>query len=407
MTKDRQSQIEFVSLMAALMSIAALALDALLPALDIIGNAIGTTSLAQNQLLITLFFLGLGTGPLLFGPISDSVGRKPVVYAGFIMFVFASILCIYTTSFEFMITGRILQGIALSAPRTISVAMIRDKFNGDYMARIMSFVAVVFILVPIVAPAMGKWILDRFGWEAIFEVQVFFAILVAIWFWKRQPETLIKEKRTSFRPAIFITGFKELFNYKQTIAFTFIWGFITGSFLVYLSTAQQVFEEQYLLKESFPYIFATLAITIGTATLLNGTLVIRFGMLRLITWALLGYVLIPLIYVLIFHNGVNPPYWVVLIFFAMEFFAVGFIFGNLRALAMEPVGHIAGIGAAITGCIATVMAVPISAYIGSFVVDSVLPIFIGFLACGVMAFAILGYFFLSKRGLFKLNLNKL
>ncbi len=105
---------------------------------------------------------------------------------------------------------------------------------------------------------------------------------------------------------------------------------------------------------------------------------IRFGMLRLITWALLGYVLIPLIYVLIYHNGVNPPYWVVLIFFAMEFFAVGFIFGNLRALAMEPVGHIAGIGAAITGCIATVMAVPISAYIGSFVVDSVLPIFIGF-----------------------------
>ncbi|MBT8264148.1 MAG: Bcr/CflA family drug resistance efflux transporter, partial [Muriicola sp.] len=141
-------------------------------------------------------------------------------------------------------------------------------------------------------------------------------------------------------------------------------------------------------------------------TLLNGTLVVRFGMLRLITLALLGYVLIPLIYVLIFQNGVNPPYWIVLIFFAMEFFAVGFIFGNLRALAMEPVGHIAGIGAAITGCIATVMAVPISAYIGSFVVDSVLPIFIGFLACGVIAYAILGYFFLSKRGFLQLKRNK-
>ena len=401
MIQKRRSQIEFVGLMAALMSIAALALDALLPALDIIGDAVGTTNLAQNQLLITLFFLGLGTGPLLFGPISDSIGRKPVVYAGFLLFIFASLMCVYARSFEVMIAGRILQGISLSAPRTISVAMIRDRYSGDYMARIMSFVAVVFILVPIIAPTLGKWILDGFGWEAIFHVQVFFSLLVAFWFWRRQPETLLPEKRTSFRFGVFIDGYRELLNYKQTMAFTFIWGFITGSFLVYLSTSQQVFEEQYLLKESFPYIFATLAVTIGTATLLNGTLVLRFGMLRLVTVALAAYIIIPLTYVLIYSGGDNPPYWVVLIFFALEFFAVGFIFGNLRALAMEPVGHIAGIGAAITGCIATVMAVPISAFIGSFVVDSVLPIFIGFLICGLLSYGILAYFFLSKRRLFK------
>jgi DHA1 family bicyclomycin/chloramphenicol resistance-like MFS transporter len=247
---------------------------------------------------------------------------------------------------------------------------------------------------------MGKLILDGFGWEAIFHIQVFFSLLVAFWFWKRQPETLVPEKRTSFRMGVFIDGYRELLNYKQTMAFTFIWGFITGSFLVYLSTSQQIFEEQYALKESFPYIFATLAITIGTATLLNGTLVVRFGMLRLVTLSLGAYVLIPLLYVLIFHNGINPPYWVVLLFFALEFFAVGFIFGNLRALAMQPVGHIAGIGAAITGCVATLMAVPISAFIGSFVANSVLPVFIGFLICGLIAYGILGVFFLSKRGVF-------
>ena len=386
--------------MAALMSIAALALDALLPALDIIGIAVGTTSLAQNQLLITLFFLGLGIGPLLFGPVSDSIGRKPVVYAGFALFIFASLLCVYAQSVELMIAGRILQGISLSAPRTIAVAMVRDRYSGDQMARILSFVTVIFILVPIIAPSMGKLIMDGFGWKAIFHVQVFFSLIVAFWFWKRQPETLVPEKRTSFRMGVFIKGYRELLNYKQTIAFTFIWGFITGSFLVYLSTSQQIFEEQYALKESFPYIFATLAITIGMATLLNGTLVVRFGMLRLVTLSLAAYVLIPLLYVVIFHNGINPPYWVVLLFFALEFFAVGFIFGNLRALAMQPVGHIAGIGAAITGCVATLMAVPISAFIGSFVVSSVLPVFIGFLICGLIAYAILGGFFLSKRGVF-------
>ncbi|MEY8021790.1 multidrug effflux MFS transporter [Muriicola sp. SD30] len=394
---QRRSQLEFVGLMAALMSIAALALDALLPALDLIGKDVGTTSLAENQLLITLFFLGLGVGPLLFGPISDSVGRKPVVYVGFALFIGASLLCVYAPQFETMIAGRILQGIALSAPRTISVAMIRDRYSGDQMARILSFVVVVFILVPIVAPTLGKWILDAMGWEAIFHFQVVFAILVAIWFWKRQPETLVPEKRNSFRLNVFVNGYKELLNYKQTMVFTFIWGFITGSFLVYLSTAQQVFEDQYLMKESFPYIFACLAITIGTATLLNGTLVLRFGMLRLVTVALAFYILVPLVYVILFYGQVNPPYWVALGFFGMQFFAVGFVFGNLRALAMEPVGHIAGIGSAITGCLATLMAVPISAFIGSFVRDSIFPIFLGFLTCGIIAYFLLAYFYLSRR----------
>jgi DHA1 family bicyclomycin/chloramphenicol resistance-like MFS transporter len=392
-----RTQLEFVALMAALMSIAALALDALLPALDLIGQDIGTTSLAQNQLLITLFFLGLGVGPLLFGPVSDSIGRKPVVYAGFGLFVFASFLCVFSSRFETMIAGRILQGIALSAPRTISVAMIRDRYSGDQMARILSFVVVVFILVPIVAPTLGKWILDALGWQAIFHVQVVFAIMVAWWFWKRQPETLVPEKRNSFRFSVFINGYRELLNYKQTTVFTFIWGFITGSFLVYLSTAQQVFEDQYLMKESFPYIFACLAITIGTATLLNGTLVLRYGMLRLVTVALGFYILVPLLYIVLFYGEVNPPWWMALVFFGMQFFAVGFVFGNLRALAMEPVGHIAGIGSAITGCVATLMAVPISAFIGSYVKDSITPIFLGFLICGTIAYGLLGYFYLSKR----------
>ena len=401
MPKSSPKQLEFVALMAALMSIVALALDALLPALDPIGTALAVSSPAENQLLITLFFLGLGVGPLLFGPVSDSIGRKPVVYLGFLVFIVSSMVCVLANSLEVMIVGRILQGISLSAPRTISVAMIRDTYSGDYMARIMSFVTVVFILVPIIAPALGKFILDRLGWEAIFHVQVGFSILVCWWFWKRQPETLPPAKRSSFRGRIFIEGFRELLNYRQTVSFTLIWGLITGSFLVYLSTSQQIFEQQYGLQEAFPYIFAALAITIGAATLLNGSLVVRLGMLRLVTVSILLYVLTALVYILAFYNGQNPDVEVLMIFFGLQFFAVGFIFGNLRALAMEPLGHIAGVGAAITGFVATIMAVPLSAYIGAFVIDSVLPMFIGFLISGLLSCLILLHFYFTRSGIRK------
>lgn len=391
MNPSKENHTEFIALMAALMSIVALALDALLPALDIIGIAIGSTDPASNQLLITLFFLGMGTGPLLFGPISDSIGRKPIVYLGFFLFIGASFICVVAKSLEWMIIGRILQGVSLSAPRTISIAMIRDRFSGDYMARIMSFVTVVFILVPIIAPAFGKLVLDRYGWEAIFYVQVIFSVLVALWFWKRQPETLPLSKRSGFNGLMLLRGFKEVMGYRRTVLFTGIWGLITGSFLVYLSTSQQIFEMQYRMPDLFPFLFAGLAITIGAATFLNGTLVIRFGMRRLIGWSLVVYTLTPLVYTVLFRDGQNPSVWVLMLFLGIQFFSVGFLFGNLRSMAMEPLGHIAGIGAAITGFMATLMSVPISAWIGVYVKDSALPLFIGFLICGTLALLLMLY----------------
>ena len=162
------------------MSIVALSIDALLPALQEIGITIGTETSADNQLLITMIFLGLGFGQLIFGPLSDSFGRKPIIYVGFVLFVLASFLCVYATNIETMVVGRILQGIGLSAPRTISIAMIRDRFSGDYMAKIMSFVVTIFILVPIVAPTLGKIMLDAYGWKSIFYSQLLFGVVVAI-----------------------------------------------------------------------------------------------------------------------------------------------------------------------------------------------------------------------------------
>jgi len=397
MLQKRRSQFEFIALMASLMSLVALSIDALLPALEEIGISINVQESHQNQLLITMIFLGLGVGQLFFGPISDSFGRKPMIYLGFLLFVIASFICVSATNLEMMIFGRILQGIGLSAPRTISIAMVRDSFSGNYMAKIMSFIVVIFILVPVVAPAIGKVMLDFYGWRFIFYSQLIYGCFVLLWLRKRQPETLPIEKRIPFSFNLFFNGTKEFLKYKQAVVFTLISGFVTGSFIVYLSASQQIFQEQYHLKEEFPYIFAGLAITVGLATFLNGTFVVRFGMLRLVSVFLVFFTAIPLLYGLLFFGKPNPSIGVLLFFFGIQFFALGFLFGNLRALAMQPVGHIAGIGAAINGFVSTVMAVPIATFIGSYVITTTLPLFLGFLVCGLLSLLLLFYLRLQRR----------
>ncbi|WP_405224640.1 multidrug effflux MFS transporter [Dokdonia sp. Asnod1-B02] len=395
MQKTKGSQIEFIALMAALMSVTALSIDALLPALDIIGVAIQTKTPADNQLLISMIFLGLGLGPLVFGPLADAKGRKSSVYFGFTVFIIASFICMYTRSFEVMILGRILQGIGLSAPRTICVAIIRDLYEGDYMARIMSFVTVVFLLVPIIAPAMGKVILDIWNWQAIFLVQVIISLFVMLWFWRRQEETLKPANRIPFSIERITRGFRETIKYKRTMGFTIIQGFIVGSFIVYISASQQIFQNQYGLVDEFPYIFAGLASAIGAAILLNANFVVRFGMEKIVTGALVGFFIVSILYVILFNDVLHPSVYVLIGFFAMQFFCIGFMFGNLRALAMEPVGHIAGIGAAITGLISTLMAVPISTFIGRFIEETTLPLFIGFSSCAAISLCIL--FWIKKK----------
>jgi MFS transporter, DHA1 family, multidrug resistance protein len=385
MQKNETFKFEFVALMASLMSIVALSIDALLPALPDIGASLNVTNPNDNQLLITMIFLGIGLGQLILGPLSDSFGRKPIVYFGFIIFILASLVCLSTRRFEVMIIARIFQGIGLSAPRTISISMIRDSYSGNYMAKIVSIVVMFFILVPVVAPTLGTLLIYLFNWEAIFYFNILFGLLITIWFWKRQPETLPKEKRITFTSHIYIDGIKEFFKYREAIAYTLVSGFITGSFMVYLSTSQQIFQQQYQLAELFPYIFASLAISVGLATYLNSTLVVKYGMLRIGYIAAIFYALVSLLYVGLFWSGTNPNIYVLVGFFALQFFSVGFLFGNLRALAMQPLGHIAGIGAAINGFISTVMAVPIANYIGSFVKTSVLPLFIGFSIFGVLS----------------------
>ncbi|MDN3493157.1 multidrug effflux MFS transporter [Winogradskyella bathintestinalis] len=388
MQNEKTSQLEFVVLMAALMSIVALSIDAVLPALPLIGEHLNLIDSSKTPQLITFIFLGLGFGQLIFGPLSDSFGRKPIVYVGFILFIIASIICVTTKSFEMMLFGRVLQGIGLAAPRTMSIAMIRDSYDGDYMAKIISVVVMVFILVPVVAPTLGQFLMNNYNWKFIFTFTLVFGVLVMIWFWLRQPETLKDKYKIPYRLSIFKTGTIQFLKIKSAVIYTLLSGFITGSFMVYLSTSQQIFEKQYNLAEEFPLIFASLAISVGLATFLNSQLVVRFGMKRIVHVAMLCFILTSLIFIILFYSGNNPSIEVLIVFFALQFFCIGFLFGNLRALAMQPMGHIAGIGSALNGFISTVMAVPIANFIGSYVKNSVTPLFVGFLVCGLISLAL-------------------
>lgn len=385
MGRGNISEFEFISLMAALMALAALSIDALLPGLDVIGKAIGTTNTKDNQFLVTTIILGLGLGQLVSGALSDSIGRKPVMYLGCSLFALASIICLLATSLEMMIFGRLMQGIGLSAPRSVSMAIIRDKYSGNYMAKIMSYITVIFILAPVIAPTFGKIFLDNFGWESIFYSQLIFGLAVTIWFWQRQAETLKKENQKEIKWSLFTEGTKAFFKHPRAVIYTIISGLISAPFITYISASQQIFSKQYELGEVYPYIFSALALGIGVATFLNGRLVMKYGMQRMATIPMTSILCISIIYVVLFGTGPNPDSSVFILFLALILFSVGFIFGNLNALAMQPIGHIAGIGASIIGFISTIISVPVAALIGQFVNTTALPIFIGFAVCTAMS----------------------
>jgi DHA1 family bicyclomycin/chloramphenicol resistance-like MFS transporter len=370
---------EFVALMAMITSLAALSTDAMLPALAEIGAELGVDRANDNQLIVSLLFFGLAGGQILYGPVSDSVGRKLAIYAGYGIFFVGCLLSVFAVSFPMMLAGRLLQGIGIAGPRSVTMALIRDKYAGRSMARVMSFVMVVFILVPIIAPAFGQAILLVAHWRAIFVALLVLGVATALWFALRQPETLPVERRVPFSLARIGRAMREVVTNRRSLGYTVTAGLISGGFLGYLSSSQQIFQIQYGLGDRFPLIFATLAVALGGASFLNGRLVMRYGMLLLSQWAsriLAG--ISALFLVLAWMQGGQPPLWALIGYMMPALFCVGILFGNLNALAMEPLGHIAGVGAAVVGSLSLLIGVILSSVIGQSYNGTVLPLIAGF-----------------------------
>jgi DHA1 family bicyclomycin/chloramphenicol resistance-like MFS transporter len=350
----------------------------MLPALSQMSTDLQVQNANDRQLVVSVIFLGLAIGQLFFGPLSDKTGRKPAIYAGLALFMAGSLISVFSISFPMMLFGRLLQGAGVSAPRAVGLALVRDRYEGRAMARVMSFVMTIFILVPMIAPTLGQAILLFSGWRTIFGSFVLLAVITLIWFALRMPETLAPENRAPFSLRRIIKTTFEIIKIRPALGFTVIAGLISGLHLGYLSSAQQIFQEQYALEELFPLYFAIVALSIGLASFFNARLVMRFGMRALVRWSLfiiLGLAVAALGIALL--NAGQPPLWFMMVYFMLTFFCVGILFGNNNALAMQPLGHIAGIGAAVVGSLSTLIAVPLGTIIGRSYNGTILPLIAG------------------------------
>lgn len=382
--------VEFVILMALMTSMVALSIDAMLPALPAIAGDLGVERLNDSQYVILVFFAGMALGQVLFGPLSDSIGRRPAIVAGVILYTGASLLCLFTADFTQMLAGRMLQGIGAAGPRIVTVALVRDRFKGREMARVMSFMMTIFILVPVFAPALGQGILLVADWRAIYALFVVLAIGVGTWFWLRQPETLAADLRLRFSFAQLMLDTAGVLRQRQALGYTLTMGFVFGAFIGYLSSSQQMFQVQYGLGNLFPLYFGVLAAVIGCAALVNARLVMRFGMRRLSRFALAASVGFSLVFLLAAwgFDG-RPALWLLMIYLLPLFFCYGILFGNLNAMAMEPLGHIAGLGSALIGSLSTLISVLFGILVADAYDGTVLPMTLGFALLGFVALLIL------------------
>ncbi|MGD1879239.1 MAG: multidrug effflux MFS transporter [Kiloniellaceae bacterium] len=390
---------EFVALLSLTTSLTALSIDAVLPALRDIGEALAVSEAKDTQLVVTLFILGMVFGEIFFGPLSDALGRKRAILIGLVLFSLGAVVAMTAGSLEQVLLGRIIQGIGCAGPKIAARALVRDQYEGPAMARIMSFIMMVFILVPMLAPALGQLVLTVADWRSIFFVFLAIAAIVAAWLGLRQPETLAPERRVRFSPVTILANGLLIARHAKVMAYTFCAGFIFGAFLLYLSTAQAMFLDLYGIGDTFPLYFAILALGIGIASFTNSQLVMRYGMHRLSVIALSGVVVLAgaLFVAGLLYDGV-PPFGVFMTLCFMAFFCNGLLFGNLNAMAMQSLGRVAGLGASMIASISSLVAVVLSVTVGRFYEASVVPLAAGFLLAGCVSLALVLAAHRSKAG---------
>jgi DHA1 family bicyclomycin/chloramphenicol resistance-like MFS transporter len=390
---------EFVALVALMISLVALSIDAMLPALPAIGADLGVHRANDAQLVLSALFFGLALAQMVYGPLSDSFGRKPVIYAGFAIFIAGCVLSILARGLEVMLLGRCLQGIGAAGPRIVTMALVRDQYAGRAMARIMSLAMAVFILVPVLAPAIGQVILLVAHWRAIFGMLLVVALITLAWFALRQPETLPPARRAPFALRSIAAAVRETCSHRSAFGYTLMAGLIFGSFVGYLISAPQIFLEQYQTGGRFALYFGLLAACIGAAMLLNARLVMAWGMPLLCRIALITAAAVSLVFfVWAWALAGHPPLWALMAYLSVTFFCNGMLFGNFNAMALEPLGHIAGVASAVVGSLTTFLSLALGSLIGWSFDGTVLPLVGAFAGLSLAALALLRWAEAPVRG---------
>lgn len=387
-TPSRISTREFILLIALLMSVVAISIDALLPALGFISQDIALEHPNQAQYLISILFLGMAIGQLVCGPLSDATGRKKILYAGIVLILIGSVICFYAQDINTLLIGRFIQGLGVAGPYVSAMSIVRDKYAGNQMAHVMSLVMMIFIMVPALAPSLGQAVLLVTSWRYIFVLYIVYALIIGLWIFMRLEETLPKEYRIPFTTRGFIDGFKEVISNYTTMSYTLCMGLFFGSFLGYLNSSQQIFQDLFHTGKLFTVYFGVLALLFGIASLVNARFVQKWGMDYLCNRAVWGIILSSAVFLgLLMIMPVNL--WMFLAYVAVLFFCFGLVFGNVNAMAMEPMGHVAGIASAIIGSVSSIMSMVIGTAIGQMYNNTLVPMTCGFLALSIISLVIL------------------
>lgn len=360
----RIGRLEFVALIAMMFATIAFSIDAMLPALPAIASEIAPNAMNSAPLILTAFVFGMGLGTFFTGPLSDAYGRRPVVFCGAFLYILSAGAAWLSQSLEVMLIARVFQGLGAAGPRIVAIAIVRDLYSGRQMAQIVSIVMLIFTLVPAFAPAMGDILIRLFDWRAIFLAFMIFSGISVLWFALRLTETLPVDQRRPLQLGLLAEALFEIFSIRTVRTAIFVQTLAMAMLFVTLMLIQPIYAQVFDRAASFPYWTGAIALISGSASIINALLVVRYGMRRLITFAFAAQVFLSAMFFGLNLGAGQYGFYFFLVWQTCLFFQAGLTLGNLNALAMEPLGHIAGMAASVIGSVSTVLAALIASPIG-------------------------------------------
>ena len=350
-------------MMAMVQALQALAIDAMLPALGILSADLGVGSANQRQLVVGIFLLFSGLGSLFPGMLADRFGRRPVMLTCLGLYVVITAACASVTSFAVLLALRAALGVASGGLTVLPSAIIRDRFEGDRMARLQSMVGMVFMVVPMIAPTMGQAVLLVAGWRWIFWVMALLGALVTVWIWQRLPETLRPEHRQSIQPGVVMRSIGRIVGTRAAIGYVLGLALIQGALFGYINSSQQLLGEHFGAGANFPLFFGGMAMIMACTNFINARIVVRFGARRVSHSALLFYIATSLVQLALASIG-QERLWTFVPVMTLNLCMMGFIGANFGSMALQPFAALAGSAASAQAFIRMVLASGLGALIG-------------------------------------------
>ena len=372
---------ETVVMLAGLMALNAFAIDAMIPALPAIGVDLGVVQENQRQLVVVAYFFGFGSTQLIWGPLADRFGRKPILAAGILLYTLFGLLCGIASSFALLIASRVAMGASAAVTRVLVVAMVRDLFDGEAMARIMSLVFMVFMVVPVLAPSVGQAILLVAPWRAIFLVLATYGLTMLIWSWLRLPETLHPEYRRSLKWREIGAGIRGALTERQSLGYTLALTVVFGGLTAYIASIQQIVFDTFAAPHVLPLVFAVIAAPMALASWLNSRIVERFGLRHVGHLGVIAFAGVTLSHATL-AASIAEPLWLFAVLQGLAMSAFAFTSANLSTLAMEHMAPIAGTASSVQGVIGTIGGAGIGLAIGQAFDGTQIPFLTGIAACG-------------------------